>query len=105
MVLVYLRLAGFTSARLTVYTDPSWTTGKNLSAVSLNAVMRTSVIPSSRRSNENRLPSPRALLYLRMSPLLVTRPLMVHLFWYGLRAPMGTIRWLDPDVLYVGPLL
>ena len=49
----------------------------------------------SRSSTENSCPSPLALDQCRISDLLVTRALMVHLFWYMLRDAMGVIGFMD----------
>ena len=50
----------------------------------------------SRSSTENSCPSPLALDQCRILDLLVTRSLMVHLFWYMLRDVMGVIGFMDP---------
>lgn len=63
---------------------------KYLSQISVNAVPLIDPL-SSNKSILNNFPSPRAFDHDRIGDLDTILALIVHLFWYGLRATIGTM--------------
>lgn len=75
---------------------PTWIISKYLSHASLKQVARISPL-SSIRSMLNSFPSPRAFDQVRTFDFDVTRALITHLFWYGVKLAMAEVIWFVID--------